>query len=233
MIFEGFINKLNVKEGRNKRGPWTSWSAKIENPEGVEYDQWVSLGFKNPNVKEGDYIQLQAQEENGRMSLIEGSLKGPKKNPPARGGQKSKASSPKSGPKNSSASTSDSSSQDSAPATGVSNAEKDARISFQSARNAAIELVGLLLLNKALPVTAADTKAGQAKRFDEITAAVEKLTVEFFIDSNTQRLLERVADAGEVKADSKSKSDLPADAKESDAEEEGPLGEDDEWGDAA
>jgi len=65
-----------------------------------------------------------------------------------------------------------------------------------SARTAALDAIDLLLRNDALPMSAAKTKAGQASRFDEVTAAIDKLTVEYFFDSATGRKLVTVADAG-------------------------------------
>lgn len=199
MKFEGFVKKINVKEGRGARGPWKAYSAKLENSEGKEFDAWVSLGFDPPPFKEGDYVQLETAEENGRQQLVKGSVK-VKKNPPARGGGKS-APQPSKGPGDAVAT-----------ASGPSNDERQKSITYQSSRKDAIELVKLLLTSDALPISAAKTKAGEQKRFDEITAAVEKFTVELYQDVMTLRVVARVADAGVVKADTKARDSLPEDS---------------------
>lgn len=222
MKFEGFVKKITTKTGTGKRGAWTAYSAKLENAEGKEYDQWVGLGFENPGFKEGDYVQLQTTTENGREQLVKGSIK-VKKNAPARANANAN-----------SGSTGKTSSDAVAPATGQSNAERQNSITYQSSRKDAIEIVKLLLANEALPTATAKGKAATAKRYDEITLAIEKLTVELYTDVNTLRIIERVADAGTVKAEKGAKNDLPDDAdKDDDADQDGAegSGDDDGWAD--
>jgi hypothetical protein len=73
---------------------------------------------------------------------------------------------------------------------------------MQHSQSVAAELIGILLAHNALPVSKADTKAGEAKRFAEIVAAYNKLTVQAFNDAMTCRLLKFVADTvPEAKAD--------------------------------
>jgi hypothetical protein len=217
--FEGFVKKITTKTGAGRRGPWTAYSAKLEKADGTEFDQWVGLGFDAPPFKEGDYVQLETKEENGRQQYVKGSAR-VKKNAPARttasSGSKAETSQAASVP----------------AASGPSNAERQASITYQSSRKDALELVKLLLANEALPLAAAKGKAGDAKRQAEVEAAVEKYTVEFYHDVTTLRVLERVADAGVVKADSgaNSKDALPEDAEDN-PDPDPENGDDADWGD--
>ncbi len=226
MKFVGFVKRINVKEGRGKRGPWKAYSAKIEKDDGSEYNEWVSLGFDAPPFKEGDYVQLETEENEGRQQYVKGSAK-VKKNAPARASQNTSN-------KGSTGGTATGGAQG---GTGFNEPARQASITYQSSRKDAIEIVSLLLANGALPMSEAKTKAGTAKRFDEITAAVEKFTVELYNDVTSLRVLGRVADAGVVKADASAKNDLPEDATDDDPDpDQGPEGgdesADDGWGDA-
>ena len=87
-------------------------------------------------------------------------------------------------------------------------------IIYQSSRKDAVSIIQVLLENDALPLSAATTKAGAARRYEEVIALVNKLTVQFYNDVNTLRLLDSVQDAG---AQTKDVGKLPDD---SDAEEE-------------
>ncbi len=79
------------------------------------------------------------------------------------------------------------------------NTEDDIRrMSYAAAREDAVETVKMLLENNGLKLVTADSKAGFATRFDVITSAIDKLTVEYFFDAATGRKLDTVADAGTV-----------------------------------
>jgi hypothetical protein len=65
---------------------------------------------------------------------------------------------------------------------------------MQHSQEMAICAAGVLLTHNALPMSGAAFKAGEAKRFSEITAMIDKLTVKFYNDAATGRLLETVAD---------------------------------------
>lgn len=174
--FTGFIQKVAVKTGKGKKPPfkpYTLYSLKLADENGVELEQWFGAGFNKPEVKEGDYVLLTAEQN----SLGYWDVKGikPLKNAPA------KASAPASGGNTSGSTISTQSS-----------------IHYQSARNCAIEVIKLLVETKSLPVSAAQTKAGEAKRYEEIMALVDKLTVRFYVDTETQRILESVTDEGAV-----------------------------------
>ena len=191
--YRGFVAKLGTKTGEGKRGPWTLYSVKIEKEDGSEYPDWVSLGFDEPSCKEGDFIVLEANDDNGRQKLVPGTLKRVK-NGPAR---KQKAAAP------------------AKKAWGggggggfKADPDKDRRITFMNCRTAAVEFIALLEKLDALPISAAATKAGKAKREEEIVAILDKYTVRFFGDtvSVPLRVLETVPDIGIVeqkKADGK------------------------------
>lgn len=216
--FKGFIAKLSTRESPpDSKKKWTLYSVKIEKADGTEYEQWVSLGFDDPGVKEGDYVKLQATEENGRTKLVEGSLK-KASNPPART-KKEKASG---GGKSNYSKGGYSGGGNKFDGTGISNRtnpEDAKRMSFANARSSAIELIIGLLGVDGLPMSKAATKAGEAKRYDEVTAAVDKLTVKFYNDGMTLRLLDTVADTA---TDTKPDGELP----DKESEDDGDAAED-------
>lgn len=170
--FKGFVVRINVKEGRGKRGPWKAYSAKLEREDGTEYDEWLSLGFEAPSFKEGDFVKLNAaKDDRGYMKVDPDSVK-VAKNPPARAKGEGKGG--------------DSSRGNYSGGKGG--------VDWNSATARAIELAGLLLTHDALPISAQKGKAAEAKRYEEIVAAVDKLTVKLYNDSLSLRLLETVAD---------------------------------------
>lgn len=211
---EGFVAKLFVKNGKSGNGkPWTAYSLKLEDKNGQEIDTWFGCGFSRPvtasghEVAEGDYIQFETVEENGRTNVAKNAdnvaVVKRAKNPPARAGGNSGGGSSSGG-----------------------NAQPN--IHYQNSRTAAIELVGILAASDALPVTGGKNKGDREKRFQEITTIVDKLTVQFFLDLETQgadgqafRLLATVADGrGEVH-----ETDLPGPAAEAEPVTEEPSPE--------
>ena len=185
----GFVAKLNSKSGTGRNGrPYTLHSLKLSDKEGNELDGWFSCGFNAPPCKEGDYIQLEFTpnaKRPGNFDVVDGSVR-VSKNPPA-APKKAQSSGGKGGYSG-----------------GGFSPEKDARISWQACRNAAIETVKVMLEAKAIKLVAADTKAGAASRFDLIAESIDKLTVEFFRDIHPEgfeeelRVLRTVSDAGTV-----------------------------------
>lgn len=202
--FKGFVARINKKEGRGKKGPWTLYSAKLEKEDGTEYDEWLSLGFDAPKFKEGDYVKLTAEKDDrGYLKVSDAKVS---KNPPARakkGGSSGGASGSTGGGGDFNRQT---------------NPEDAKRMTYANARTAAIELTDLLLRQEALPITGAKTKAAEAKRFDEIVAAVDKLTVKFFNDGISLRLLETVAD---TVPDTKPDGELPPKTDKPEGDENG------------
>lgn len=164
--FTGFIEKIGIKTGTSKRGQWKLYSFKMS-----DVEHWLSAGFDAPAAKEGDYVSIEA-EQNDKGYWDVTSLK-QVKNAPAKTGSATAANSPAKGTQTS--------------------------IHYQSARKDAISVIELLLTHKALPMSAAATAAGTAKRYEEITALVDKLTVRYFNDAETHRILEDVTDEGSTK----------------------------------
>lgn len=185
--YRGFVAKLGTKTGEGKRGPWTLYSVKIEKEDGSEYPDWVSLGFDEPSCKEGDFVVLEANDDNGRQKLVPGTLKRVK-NGPAR---KQKAAAPAGG---------GGKKWGGGGGGFKADPDKDRRITFMNCRTAAVEFIALLEKLDALPISAAATKAGKAKREEEIVAILDKYTVRFFGDtvSVPLRVLENVQDIGNV-----------------------------------
>lgn len=229
--FEGFIARISKKTGTNNRGPWTLLSVKIEKTDGTEYEPWISLGFDVPAdaVQEGDYISLEAEEKDGRWKLVPKTLRKPK-NPPARATKQRPQGSGGSSRGNYRGGGGGGNKFD---GTGIQNRTNpiDAkRMGLSHARTSALQAVELLLGANALPLTKAGTKAGEAARYEEITAAIDKLTVKFFNDIEQERLLKTVADEGapaperandlpdqEPDPEPEQDDDVPEDAEDDDA----------------
>lgn len=200
--YTAFVQKMSIKSGTNSKGrKWTSYSAKLADVDGNELDPWFQFGFKAPEykgteVKEGDYIRIEGEvNDRGAVSVKDGSVR-ISKNPPAR--KQADTGGGNSGGGSKSGYNSD-----------VQRADR----AYHAARGTAVELIEVLLANNSLPVAAAQGKAGKAKRYNEIMAFVDKLTVQFFRDEFAEgfedqfRVLTQVADAGD--ADSVVENDLP------------------------
>lgn len=203
---EGFVEKLFIKEGNNTRGAWRAFSLKLQRPSGEIDPRFYQFGFLErnsengefaaPPFKEGDFIRFQAEIMDDKVArFVQGSGTKPK-NPPSKpaspqakpGGYKGGGGGYKPRPPLES---------ETFGKIGGNNTEDDIRrMSYAAARAAALSAVEILLANDGLPMSAAKTKAGQASRFEEITAAIDKLTVEYFFDAALGRKLSSVADAG-------------------------------------
>ena len=192
---EGYVAKVFTKSGNSARGKWVADSFKIKDADGNEDPFFYQMGFRDkgklevaPPFKEGDYIAFAYEDkDDSARSFVKGSGKVKSGVAPAPA---------------------------TAPAGGSSGGSHGTQqnIHYQNSRTAAIEVVGLLLEHKALPITNANSKAGVAARYDEIVDAVNKLTVQLFNDLETFRLLETVADAGVI--DTSADGDLPDDEDE-------------------
>lgn len=188
---KGFVAKVFERSGTNARGAWVARSFKIASPDGTEDPMFFQLGFNTEcPFKEGDYIKFNAEPKDDKaMTFVKGTGK-VVKNPPKR----SSSAAPSGG--RSAPQTKDS---DLFGQIGGYNTEDDIRrMSYSAARSDAVALVGLLLEHDALPMSKANSKAGTAKRFEEIGAILDKLTVEFFFDAASGRKLDSVDDAGTV-----------------------------------
>lgn len=199
---QGFVEKLFERSGTNARGQWTAYSIRLQRVSGEVDPRYYQFGFKRPGFNEGDFVEFEAEiKDDKAATFIEGSGKKPK-NPPARpekpaqsggqGGGYNKGKGGGGGYKPRPPVVSKLFGQ-----IGGNNTEDDIRrMAYSNARSAALEAVALLLENDALPMSTAKTKDGVAKRFEEITAMIDKLTVEYFYDGASGRKLASVADAG-------------------------------------
>jgi hypothetical protein len=169
----------------------------------------VSFGFTRPPVQKGDYVEAVVELVNNFTEVT--SVK--KVNPP---------STPQAGLSLLPPATS---------STGTlrGDARQDSII-YQSSRKDALSLIGLLISQDALPISVAKTAAGKAKRYEEVMALVDKLTVQYFYDVSTLRNLDRVQDGG---AEAAAPAGLPEDDQETQAEaaKDEPTGADatDDW----
>lgn len=172
----GYVKKVNTKDGKGKRGPWTLYSGILELNDGTE-SGWISFGFDKPPFSEGSYISIDVEKTDRGLQYVAGT--GKVLDPPA----KPVASLP---------------AKSSEAATGGKSTyvDRNDSIVYQSSRKDALALVALLLEHDALPISASTAKVGQSKRFDEITAFVDKLTVQYVGDVQTGRVLQQVVDAG-------------------------------------
>ncbi len=217
--YEGFVAKINTKSGNGKRGPWTLYTVKVEKADGTEYPDWVRLGFDEPPIKEGDYVSFEVETDDGGVKrYVKNTLRKPK-NAPARKAKQS-AQNGGNGGSRGGYKGGNGGGGNRFDGTGIQNQAnpKDAqRMGICASRTAAIETVALLLSANGLPLTAAKTKAGEAARFEEITAAIDKLTVRYYGDTTSDRLLETVQD--EKATEAKAPDALPdqPDAEEADA----------------
>lgn len=173
---QGYVKKVNTKEGTGKRGKWVLYSGIIEQDDGAE-SGWVSFGFEKPPFSEGSYISIEVEKTERGLNYVSGTYKA--LDPPSRPAAASN--------KESDAAT---------PATKSGYVDRQESIVYQSSRKDALTLVGLLLEHDALPISASTAKAGQAKRFEELSAYVDKITVQYFHDTISLRKLSEVVDAG-------------------------------------
>jgi len=167
--YKGFVIKIFEKSGKGKRGVWYLYSSRLQDEKGVEIDKWFSHGFEKPNIKEGDYVEYTVVKDGDFDKVSEITQL---KNAPAK-----------------TVSLKD---------TGGKASTTQQSIHFQSARKDAIQIVGLLTTLDGLPISSAKTSAGKAKRYEEVMALVDKLTVRFYHDSESLRVLNGVSDEGEA-----------------------------------
>lgn len=172
MSFVAYINRIEPKGGVSKKTgkPYTLYNVYGTTKEGEEVR--VGWGFDKPTFDAGVWIKTEL-EQNGAYLNYKGAAVEVKA-----GGAPNKPA------------------NESGNSFSGGGGDRQASIIYQSSRKDALHLVEILLSSDALPITGAKTKAGEAKRFDEIQAIVDKLTVRFYHDVDTLRLLEAVEDAG-------------------------------------
>jgi len=196
---EGFVARIFTNEGTNARGAWYAKSFKIADANGNEDPFFFQMGFNvSCPFTEGDYIKFQANPKDAKaMTMVEGTgTIVPAGNAPQQVQQPKK----KSGGGNSYKPAADRVKQSELfGAIGGFNTEDDiSRMSWSAARTHALAAVSMLLEHGGVPIAKATGAAGVSKRFDEITSAIDKLTVEYYYDSATRRKLKTVADSGKV-----------------------------------
>jgi hypothetical protein len=202
---QGFVAKKAGFNGKSKKPPfkpYTMWSLYLEDADGNALPDRVGFGFNEPQVQEGQYVEVKVDREGDYLNAVKDSLR--VVDAPVRRDNSPVASS---------ASASN-------PVTSSDSfgASRQTQIVLQHSQEMAIATVALLLNNKALPITAAATKAGEAKRFEEITAAIDKLTVSYHNDVVTGRLLDIVADAGADRVSTKADGPIPPVTEETEGE---------------
>jgi hypothetical protein len=200
---EGFVEKLFVKEGTSQRGPWKAYSIKLQRVSGEVDPRFYQFGFDKPGFAEGDYIRFEADVKDDKTAqFVQGSGSKPK-NPPTKPAKPAAQSGGKggyNGPRGGSSGPKEKDSKMFGKIGGYNTEDDIRRMSYSAARGDAVALVLGLLAHDALPMSAAKTKAGQAQRYDEVTKAVDKLTIEYFFDSASGRKLTSVADAGSTES---------------------------------
>lgn len=198
--FTGELTFLFKKKVDGRSGPITAYSGKITKPDGEEYEDWVSFGFKKPECEQGDHVEILTVKEKGfwqakDVTITQKGDQGEEDDQPT---PDKDSGSGKSGTRASHASSGRQASPSSS--TGTKSTATSKQIHYQNSRTAALGLADLLLKHKAVPLTAAATKSGEAARFEEVTALVDKLTVKLFHDLETFRLVNDIEDAYEAPA---------------------------------
>jgi hypothetical protein len=187
--FIGDVVKVLTRKVDGRNGPITAYSVKVAKPDGEEYDEWIGFGFKKPDVEEGDSVKISAKKENGFWKAVDVEVTETADQEEEAGDEQDSGESGSTVP-----------AEKSAPAASSKKISKQQYIHYQNSRTAALELVALLLQNKAAPLAATEGKAGTAKRFEEVVALVDKLTVKYFHDLETFRLVNDIEDAYEAPA---------------------------------
>lgn len=200
--FVGFVTKIETKQGVSKNNkPYTVYNVTATQKSGEETR--IGWGFDAPTFGEGVWIKTQLEQNGQYLNYKKAFVE-------VAGGPAPAVSSPAAAPSGSSAGT---------------GADRQASIIYQSSRKDALQLVTVLLGADALPISTGKGKAGEAKRYEQILEIVDKMTVQFYHDVDTLRLLESVADAGDV--DVKARGEMPEEI-EAPAEPETEAGTDDD-----
>lgn len=200
MILTGFIQNTSSRSGTGRNGKkWTAYNAEIRDVDGVVTK--LSFGFTRPTVSEGDFVSLDAFDKDGFLTVDESTIQ--RKDPPKQAPQGTSG--------NGVIDSAQGNYAEEKPAqfNRQTNPVDAARMTYNASRDAAIAVVDLLLRNDALVHSKAKNKGGEAQRYAEITAALDKLTVRFYHDAMAQRLLDVVADEGII--DTAPSSQLPED----------------------
>lgn len=208
-IVEGFLTEVESKTGVGKGGkPWAVYRGQIQG-------HWYSFGFEKPPVSKGDYVRAEIGTVKGYEQVVRAErITAPEAQKPL----------PGIGQSVNNASGNAANNFVATPSGGYQ--DRNSSIVYQSSRKDALEFVKLLRAEDALPISVAKTAAGKAKRYDELLALVDKITVQFYYDVNTLRNLERVQDAG---ADGPAPEALPEDGQPDPEVEAIGQGKDTNW----
>lgn len=210
MRLEGVVTKINQKPYQSRRGSGFVSSFALREDSGSE--SWVTFGFdKEPPFEEGDRIRVNTTEKNGYLTYVEGSgeiIPKPTVSASTVGSTVGSSDKPGSATVGSTGGASQStvSGYDTRAA---KESDRQGQIVWQHSQDVAIAKIGLLLQHDGLPMSTAKTKASQAQRFAEISAAIDKETVKAYNDVLTRRVLTTVADPGVI--DTSAADSIPAD----------------------
>lgn len=204
MRLEGVVTKINQKPYQSRRGSGFVSSFALREDSGSE--SWVTFGFdKEPPFEEGDRIRVNTTEKNGYLTYVEGSGEIIPKPAPAPAVGSGNAKGVSAGPSTETAATTSPAYSERA----AKETDRQGQIVWQHSQDVAIAKIGLLLQHDGLPMSTAKTKASQAQRFAEISAAIDKETVKAYNDVLTRRVLTTVADPGVI--DTSAADSIPAD----------------------
>lgn len=183
-----YVTGIEEKSGVSKQGkPYTVYNVYGRTKDGEELR--IGWGFNAPTFKEGIWLKATVSQDGKYLNYKGGSFQ------VADGAEPAVSES----------------AQRSATGAGRSNAgagrneywenkeKRDVevtqpRIQYQSARKDAIQVVASLVALDALPISKASSKAGEAKRYEQVMEIIDKITVRFYEDTESLRRLETVAD---------------------------------------
>lgn len=185
----GYVSKIGTRNGTGRNGkPYTAYNVQLTDADGnIRYVGW---GFNSPTFGEGTWIKTTV-EQNGDYLNYKGAPVETKQ-----------AGAPATAPTTQTGSGQQSGAQ-SRNGYWEAREQRDIeitqpRIQYQAARRDAVQLVTAMLAANALPISAAQGKTGESKRYEQILEFVDKIAVQFHYDTETLRVLDRVADAGDV-----------------------------------
>lgn len=176
---------VKIKNGRNAGKTLQAYNIKLKLENG-ELSPRIDAGFGKPEFDKGSYVTITTKQD-GQYEKIDSIVAA------------SRPAVQTAGRAPVSAAAGDG---------GSDGADRQTQIVLQHSQEMAVREVALLLTHNALPLSKAESKGGQAKRYEEIVKAVEKLTVQRYFDVVSGRLLDTVADAGQV--DVSADGQLPA-----------------------
>lgn len=155
--------------GSKPYGSSMTWTFRLKNVE-----MWFNCGAQNPNVQTGEHIEFDYTEKNGRSQVNVGSIKKLSSSPEVHQGTPSGSLAQRSVQGKSEYQVKEQYWSDKAKG----DVERDLRIQWQSARNAAIEVVGILVSSESL-------KLPEKNKSDAILGKISDLTDRFYRESGS------------------------------------------------